>query len=72
MIEPEVDEQKFQHAQRALKISALQPAPSDGDSCRSCLYYLERDSELAFCWHEKLQILVGATWWCHYWEMAES
>ena len=72
MIEPEVDEQKFQQAQRALKISALQPAPSDGDSCHDCLYYLERDDELAFCWHEKLQILVGATWWCHYWEMAES
>ena len=71
MIEPEVDEQKFQQAQRALKISALQAHPSDGDSCRSCLYYLEPASDFAFCWHEKLQILVGADWWCHYWEMAD-
>jgi hypothetical protein len=72
MSEPEVDEARFQQAQRALKISALQAAPSDGDSCSTCFYYLESGRELAFCWHEKLQILVGSDWWCHYWEMAES
>ena len=72
MSEPEVDEAKFQQAQRARKISALQAIPSDGDSCTTCFYYLEPESELAFCWHEKLQILVGAGWWCHYWEMADS
>jgi len=72
MSEPEVDEARFQQAQRALKISALQAAPSDGDHCGTCFYYLEPDSELAFCSHEKLQILVGFDWWCHYWEMADT
>jgi hypothetical protein len=72
MSEPEVDEAKFQQAQRALKISALQTEPSDGDRCGTCLYFLEPDSPLAFCWHEKLQILVGEDWWCHYWEMTDS
>jgi hypothetical protein len=70
--EPEVDEARFQQAQRARKISALQASPSDGDCCGNCLYFLEPDGELSFCWHEKLQILVGANWWCHYWEMADQ
>jgi hypothetical protein len=70
--EPEVDEARFQHAQRALKISALQASPSDGDCCRNCFYFLEPGGDLSFCWHEKLQILVGAGWWCHYWEMADQ
>jgi hypothetical protein len=70
--EPEVDEARFRQAQRALKISALQASPSDGDCCGNCFYFLEPGSDLSFCWHEKLQTLVGADWWCHYWEMADQ
>jgi hypothetical protein len=44
----------------------------DDDHCQECLYYLDPSSDLSFCWHEKLHILVGANWWCHYWEMRES
>ena len=72
MSEPEVDEARFQQAQRALKISALQASPSDDDRCGNCFYFLEPGGDLSFCWHEKLQILVGADWWCHYWEMADQ
>jgi hypothetical protein len=72
MTEPEVDEAKFQAAQRVAKVSALRATPLDGDRCGTCFYYLEHDSELSFCWHEKLHILVGAEWWCHYWEMIEE
>lgn len=72
MTEPEVDEARFQAAQRVAKVSALRGAPSDGDRCGTCYYYLEPDADLSFCWHEKLHILVGAQWWCHYWEMTEE
>jgi hypothetical protein len=71
LTEPEVDEERFAAMQRAAKVSALRGSPLDGDRCATCYYYLEPDADLAFCWQEKLQILVGADWWCHYWEMAE-
>jgi hypothetical protein len=72
MTEPQIDEARFQEAQRVAKVSALRGAPLDDDRCGNCFYYLEHDAPLAFCWHEKLQILVGADWWCHYWEMTEE
>jgi hypothetical protein len=72
MTDATVDEARFAEAQRVLKVSALRGSPLEGDHCGSCFYYLEPDDELAFCWHEKLQILVGSTWWCHYWEMRDS
>ena len=71
-VEPIVDEEKFQRAQRLLKVTALHGSPVEGDSCANCLYFLEPGEELAYCWHEKLQTLVGSNWWCHYWEMTDS
>lgn len=68
-IEPQVDEQKFAAAQRLVRLAALRGSPLEGDSCANCLYYLEPENDIAFCWHEKLQTLVGSQWWCHYWEM---
>jgi hypothetical protein len=70
--EVKVDEAKFAAAQRAAKVSALRGAPLDGDRCGTCHYFLEPDAAFSFCWHEKLQILVGAEWWCHFWEMTEE
>ena len=70
--EPQVDEAKFAAVQRAAKVSALRGTPLDGDRCATCFYFLERDAEYSFCWHEKLQMLVGADWWCHFWEMSED
>ena len=64
-----VDEARFASAQRAAKVSALRGSPLDGDHCGTCFYFLEPGAELSFCWHEKLQILVGGDWWCHFWEM---
>jgi hypothetical protein len=72
VIEPEVDEARFAEVQRIAKLTALRGEPMDDDHCRQCLYYLDPSSDLAFCWHEKLQILVGANWWCHYWEMRDA
>jgi len=70
--EPEVDETRFAQAQHVLKVAALRAGPLDDDRCANCLYFLEPDDELSFCWHEKLQILVGANWWCHFWEMRDG
>jgi hypothetical protein len=58
LTDPEVDEAKFEQA--------------DEDSCSTCYYYLALDQGPAFCWHAKIQILVGHDWWCHYWEMPED
>ena len=69
MSQPEIDEARFAEANRVARIAALRPTPLDDDRCATCLYYLEPDEGMAFCWHEKLQILVDAGWWCHYWEM---
>jgi hypothetical protein len=72
VIEPEVDEARFAEVQRIAKVAALRGGPMDDDHCQKCLYYLDPSSDLSFCWHEKLHILVGANWWCHYWEMRDS
>jgi hypothetical protein len=69
--EPRVDDEAFQAVQRRLRLTALRGTPVEGDSCGACYYYLEPDEPLAFCWHEKLQILVGADWWCQHWQMTE-
>jgi hypothetical protein len=70
--EPVVDEARFADTQRTAKISALRGRPLDDDRCGTCFYYLEPDADLAFCWQEKLQILVGRDWWCHFWEMRDG
>jgi hypothetical protein len=67
----EVDEAAFASVQRLIKVTALRGSPVEGDSCANCYYYLEPDTPMAFCWHEKLQTLVGADWWCQFWEMTE-
>jgi hypothetical protein len=68
-IENGVNEARLKEAQRIVRVAALRGSPVDGDRCGDCYYYLEPGADLAFCWHEKLQILVGTDWWCHYFEM---
>jgi hypothetical protein len=70
--EPVVDEARFADTLRTAKLSALRGRPLDDDRCGTCFYYLEPDADLAFCWQEKLQILVGRDWWCHFWEMRDG
>lgn len=67
--EPVVDEEALRAAQRLVRLTALRGSPVDGDRCATCRYYLEPDAPFAFCWHDKLKILVGADWWCQHWEM---
>jgi hypothetical protein len=70
--EPTVDEAAFEKVQRLIRVTALRGTPLEGDSCANCFYFLEPGAPLSFCWHEKFQTLVGAEWWCQYWEMTEN
>jgi hypothetical protein len=40
----------------------------DKEKCDNCMYYLDPSSDLSYCWHPQLRILVGADWWCQWWE----
>ena len=71
-LDPAVDQARFTASQRLVRLAALRGTPLDDDSCANCLYYLEPGAPLAYCWHEKLQTLVGCQWWCHLWEMTEE
>ena len=42
--------------------------PSGEEKCENCRYYLENTADISYCWHPKLRILVGAEWWCQWWE----
>ncbi len=45
------------------------PKPDGEDErCDNCLYYLDPDEEISYCWHQTLRILVGGDWWCQWWE----
>jgi hypothetical protein len=46
----------------------LRGHPSGAEKCANCLYYLDTDADLTYCWHPKVRILVGADWWCQWWE----
>lgn len=48
--------------------AVLKAAPSGEERCDNCRYFLEPYKDLAYCWHPKLRILVGASWWCQWWE----
>ena len=42
--------------------------PKFGEQCNSCLYYLNPDDSVSYCWHPKLQVGVGFDHWCTWWE----
>lgn len=68
-VEPtELDEQRHDELQKLAEGAALKGRPEYGDMCKKCAYFLEPDGLLSYCWHPKLRILVGAEWWCHFFE----
>ena len=52
--------------------AVLRAVPNGNERCDNCLYYLNPDAELSYCWHPKLRILVGGEWWCQWWEKQEE
>jgi len=69
MPEPkEIDETRSMELRHLSANAMLRGRPSGDQRCENCLYYLENTADLSYCWHPKLRILVGADWWCQWWE----
>lgn len=64
----EVDEQKNRELMILREDAVLRGKPYGEEKCGNCLYYLDADDDIAYCWHPKIRILVGADWWCQWWE----
>ncbi|HEV8065332.1 MAG TPA: hypothetical protein VGP46_10895 [Acidimicrobiales bacterium] len=48
--------------------AVLRGDPNGEERCENCRYLLEPSADISYCWHPKLRILVGARWWCQWWE----
>ncbi len=66
----EVDEKLAIELRHLADNAVLKGKPSGDEKCENCRYYLEPSAHLAYCWHPKLRILVGAQWSCQWWEEA--
>jgi hypothetical protein len=64
----EQDEQRNQELMHLAQDAVLRGKPSGDEKCQNCLYYLDTSEGISYCWHPKLRILVGAEWWCQWWE----
>jgi hypothetical protein len=64
----EIDEKLSLELRFMADANVLRGHPSGSEQCDNCLYYLENTADLSYCWHPKLRILVGAEWWCQWWE----
>jgi hypothetical protein len=63
-----IDETRFAELQIVAGNAGLRGQPSGDERCDNCRYYLEPDRDLSYCWHQKLRVLVGADWWCQWWD----
>jgi hypothetical protein len=63
-----IDEVRSLELRHLADDAVLRAVPNGEERCANCLYYLNPDDELSYCWHPKLRVLVGATWWCQWWE----
>ncbi len=64
----EIDEKLSIELRHLADNAVLKGKPQGDEQCENCLYYLENTAEVSYCWHPKLRILVGADWWCQWWE----
>lgn len=64
----EIDERLSMELRILASNAVLKGTPSGEERCDNCRYYLEPTASISYCWHQKLRILVGATWWCQWWE----
>ncbi len=64
----EIDEKISLELRHMADANVLRGHAYQGEQCDNCLYYLNPDDDLSYCWHPKLRILVGAQWWCQWYE----
>lgn len=65
-------EQENQQLQALIRDAKLKGSPSGDQRCDNCRYYTGEFKKLAYCNHPRLEILVGADWWCQWWEASEG
>jgi len=65
-------EQENQQLQALVREAKLKGSPSGEQRCDNCRYYAGEFKKLAYCDHPRLEILVGADWWCQWWEASEG
>ena len=65
-------EQENQELQALIREARLKGSPSGEQRCDTCRFYVGEYKQIAYCDHEKLEILVGADWWCQWWEAKEG
>jgi hypothetical protein len=63
-----IDEQLWLELKDKLERATLKGKPMGSEQCNNCLYYLDTDADISYCWHQTLRVLVGAEWWCQWWE----
>jgi len=63
----EIDQKLHLQLSHLAEAAVLRGRPSGAERCSTCLYYLEPEKSLSYCWHMKLRILVGDGWWCQWW-----
>lgn len=68
----ELDERNLRALQIMSADSVLRGQPYGDESCKNCLFYIDTDATIAYCWHPKIRILVGQDWWCQWWEEIEA
>lgn len=64
----ELDEVRLRELTVLSEDAVLKGVPYGDEKCQNCLYYLNPDDRISYCWHPKLRILVGEQWWCQWWE----
>ena len=64
----EIDEKLSLQLRHLAEDAVLRGEPNGDERCDNCLYYIEPEQKISYCWHPKLRILVGGQWWCQWWE----
>src|SRR4051794_27403803 len=68
----EIDEKRALELSHMMQDNVLKGQPYGDERCDNCLYYMNPDENISYCWHPKLRILVGGRWWRQWGEKAEE
>jgi hypothetical protein len=63
-----IDEKLSLQLKHFAEDAVLRGRPNGDERCDNCVYYLDADAKISYCWHPKLRVLVGDQWWCQWWE----
>lgn len=64
----EIDEKISLQLRHLAEDAVLRGQPNGDERCDNCAFYIEPGEKISYCFHPKLRILVGADWWCQWWE----